>query len=432
MNGDAVVRSAVLIIEAESSGVELLQAAATMGLLPLVFDRRPLDEAPTPVRRAVESGRARYSILDTRDIDAVSAAAGGLAQEFDLTAVLPGVEYAVPAAAVTAALFGLPGIDPAVAVALRDKTKMKNALMAAGVAVARAKSLLVDASEAELVRAATEIGFPAVLKPADGSGSLGVRRIDDLDQLRGSVLAMRSSPIDDLGRSIGSNLLLESYLDGPEFSVEGYATPGEVVIVAVTQKQLGPEPHFVETGHIVDAELDAGVRHTLTDKAIAAVRALRLDCGVFHLEARLTSAGPVVIEVAARLAGDRIPRLVSLVYGCELPSIMIRCGAGWSVPRSLAPAASCVAGVRYFTVGRPSRLADDPLVLIKKLDSTAGAMEVVLDLPENGELTPPVDFRQRFGHIVVAIADRTSLDIALRRADDLVNNAVQEVAACAF
>ena len=59
----------------------------------------------------------------------------------------------------------------------------------------------------------------------------------------------------------------------------------------------------------------------LYETASTAIRALGLDRCVTHTEIRLSpSRGPVVIEVAARLGGDKIPYLVELTTGAS-PSL---------------------------------------------------------------------------------------------------------------
>jgi biotin carboxylase len=61
-----------------------------------------------------------------------------------------------------------------------------------------------------------------------------------------------------------------------------------------------------------------------TSQARDALRALGMTFGAAHVEMRVTEAGPVLIEVNARLAGDRIPDLVELATGIPLVREFIR------------------------------------------------------------------------------------------------------------
>ncbi|MFB7248874.1 phosphoribosylglycinamide synthetase [Streptomyces populi] len=414
-----------LIVEPESSGTELIPSAIGLGLSVRVVDRRPLHLLPAPVRKAVEAGTAVHDRVDTRSADAVADLAAALAGRETVAAVVPGFEYAVPVVAAAAARLGLPGIDPTTAEVLRDKRKMKHALAAAGVPVARGVPISAHhGGEAACRRAADLVGFPAVLKPVNGSGSLGVRRVDDHTELLDHVQGSRLAPMDDMGLWLGESLLLESYVRGPEFSVEGYACDGVPHVVAVTQKQLGPEPHFVETGHVVDPGLARRVRTELEDVAVAAVRALGMDVGAFHLEARLTSEGPVVIEVAARLGGDHIQRLVALAHGVDLPAAMLRVLSGRPVPPPAAGESGRVAGVRFFTVPDPATLGE-PRRLEELTGALDGCLEAKVTVGSDALLVPATDFRGRFGHAVFAAPDRQSLDRAFAEVDELITTAVK-------
>lgn len=350
------------------------------------------------------------------DAAAFVKAALAFASDLDVAGVAPGFDYLVPAAAEVAADLGLPGPAPEAAEVLTDKHRTERALAAAGVPAAGGFPFSLDElTPAGLQTMVSQVGFPAVLKPVNGSGSLRVRRVDDMAALR-SLLAedLALGPVEDLGRLIGTRLLLEPYLHGPEFSVEGVVDIEGPRVVAVTEKQLGPEPHFVEVGHIVEAGLPPDERAALESVALAAVTALGLTAGAFHLEARLTARGPVVIEVGARLGGDRIHRLVAGVYGFDLPRAMVSCLT--HRPVAARGAARGVAGVRFLTVPEPARITD-PHRLRERLGALPGCVEVSVDFPPASVLRPATDFRQRFGHLVLHAPDRPALNACLADAD---------------
>ena len=76
--------------------------------------------------------------------------------------------------------------------------------------------------------------------------------------------------------------LVEEYVPGPEISAEGYVSNGVVTVVAITAKLLGPEPYFVETGHIVPADLDPRTREAVDSYVTEVCRGLGLTLGAFH------------------------------------------------------------------------------------------------------------------------------------------------------
>ncbi|MEX3845996.1 MULTISPECIES: ATP-grasp domain-containing protein [Paraburkholderia] len=89
-------------------------------------------------------------------------------------------------------------------------------------------------------------------------------------------------------------------------------------MLAVTEKILGPEPYFVEMGHVVDATLDERDPARLSAYVETVARQIGLTLGVFHAEVRMTRDGPTLIEIAVRLGGDRIYRLVELAKSISI------------------------------------------------------------------------------------------------------------------
>ncbi|EST27008.1 ATP-grasp domain-containing protein [Streptomyces roseochromogenus] len=415
-----------LIVEPNSSGIGLVDAARRLGLRPHVFDRKPVAELPAQVRAAVHSGWADYTRVEIRDLPTVLRASRELAARTDLVAVVPGYEYAVDTCAHLARDLGLPGLAPEVVGALRDKKRMKEVLAAAGVLVARNRLVGTDADPVAVL---ADVGTPAVLKPVDGSGSQYVRRVDGAAELADYFAEVRANPIEDYGKLLGPSLLAESYVQGPEYSVEGYVQDTgdglRVHILAVTEKQLGPEPTFVEVGHAVDAPVSPADRARLADTARRAVRALGITVGCFHLEARLTPAGPYVMEVGARLGGDRIPWLVQAVWGADMWELAVRSFAG--LPQPARPAREVpqgAAGVRFFSVEEEA-VFEDPDGLLSRLLKVEGCIEAEVTAAAGAVLRPAVDLHSRVGHIALAAPSRAELERRIAQVDRYVREAVR-------
>lgn len=228
-------------------------------------------------------------------------------------AVVPTNDFTVTSAALVAAHFGL-AHNPLRTVELcRDKLSMKEALAQAGVPVPRFGGFT---NYDELSSLARDFDFPVVIKPRFMAGSLGVIKVDRPEDL---AEAHRQSTEDV--RSLGGQansaedvFQLEEYIDYPyEVSVEIAHLHGERVVLAVTDKQLGPEPHFVELGHVVPSVHSAN--DELVKWALRSCEVLGIEHGVAHFEARVSAAGEVrVIEVAARTGGDTIMDLIEDVY----------------------------------------------------------------------------------------------------------------------
>ncbi|MFB6887170.1 acetyl-CoA carboxylase biotin carboxylase subunit family protein [Streptomyces noursei] len=263
-----------------------------------------------------------YEVVDDlTDPVALGAAADALAARWPLAGVLTWSEYHVLSTARLAKHLGLSGNPPRAALAARDKALGQQHFAAAGVPAAA--STWVHSLDAA-ASAAERVGYPVVLKPASHAGSVGVIRVDTIGELPRSwdlaaAAAAHQGPE-------GQGVLLEEYLDGPEVSVETVTYQGTTTAVALTRTTLAFAPHLQETAHSVTA--GDPLLQTAAPVAAQALKALGITDGVSHVEMRFTIDGPHVIEVNARLAGDRIGDLVLRATGVDLPraAAAIACG----------------------------------------------------------------------------------------------------------
>ncbi|MFE3851050.1 ATP-grasp domain-containing protein [Streptomyces griseorubiginosus] len=389
----------LLVVEPVSSGTALLSAARDLGLETVVAsfdadDRR----LPDRVRQDIDT----LVTVDTNDETALTRAAIRLHEDGGLLGVLPGFEFYVPAVARLAARLGLAGVAEDSVEQVRDKSAMRRRVEASGLRVPR---WAAASSAAELDAAADHVGFPCVLKPTDSAGSVHVSRADTRAELHRAYRLLAADSRPDLGRRLDGRVLVEEYIDGPEVSVEGcVSADGEVAIVAVTRKLLGPEPYFVELGHIVQAGLSTTERDAVEAYVTRAVAALGVRVGPFHCELRLPGGEPVLIELGARMGGDHIPDLVRLATGVSLPHLAVAAHTGLPLdPTRLtngvptAPHAKHAA-IRFFTAPGLSRYRT--VSGLADLKARPEVLEVELYLAPGEPIAPAHDFRCRIGHVV--------------------------------
>lgn len=323
--------SVILFIESNTTGTGRLFAerAVDLGLAPHMVCA---DAARYPY--VAELGIPVHACA-TGDREAVLELCRELARTHPVAGVASSSEYFVDVAARVARDLGLPGEDPDVLTAARDKSVQRAAFAAHGVG---SPAFRTAASPQEAAKAAAELGLPVVVKPPGRTGSLGVRRCDDLEAVIRHTADLLATTVDERGRALAAHVLVESYLDGPEFSVE--ILDGEVR--AVTGKHLDQSRGFLETGHDVPAPIDEPSRALLADTALAALDALGLTWGAAHVELRLTDGGARVVEVNPRLAGGMIPQAVLAATGQDLIKELMALTAGLAPDRAEARA-DCAA-----------------------------------------------------------------------------------------
>jgi biotin carboxylase len=267
-----------------------------------------------------------------------------------------------------------------------------------------------------VLEAGASVGYPAVIKPINLAGSVHVSKVVNEAELRRAYDALRADERRDLGRQCGSTVLVEAYVTGPEYSVEGYLADGTPQILSITEKFLGPEPHFVELGHIVEADLPGHRRAEIQRYVGEVLRALEITLGAFHAELRLADDGPVLMEVGARLPGDHICELIQLARGVSLPDMMIRSHLGNAGPAR--PGRRGFAGVRYVTAPDLGFYTD--VTGLEELRALPGFQALGLDIGKGETIAPATDFRGRVGYAIFTAPTYAALRARLMRVDELV------------
>ncbi|KMS71380.1 phosphoribosylglycinamide synthetase [Streptomyces viridochromogenes] len=262
--------------------------------------------------------------VDTLDAAATIRAAVELNERLGIRGVLSYDEIRVPVAAAVAEALGLPSGGAEAVVACRDKALTRQKFAAAE--VPQPRSYAVSSVEEAAARAAS-IGYPVVVKPRALAGSMGVALVEDPEALPTAYASTRSAEFSELPR-LEDGVLIESFADGPEISIDAACHDGTVYPLFVARKKTGFAPYFEEVGHVVSARDPLLEDPEIVRVLQAAHSALGLSTLMTHTEIRLTSTGPKVIEVNARLGGDLIPYTAQLATGVDYGTVAARLAEG--------------------------------------------------------------------------------------------------------
>jgi biotin carboxylase len=279
----------------------------------------------------------------------------------------------------------------------RNKADARAYLSAAGVPV---PGWALCRTQSDVARAADRLGPLVVVKPVDGTGSVGVRLAIDpyeAQEAAAPLLAAGTSQPMPYAPTRLPGVLVESYVAGPEISVELWNGRA----VTAVRKHLGAEPCFVETGHDAPAPLSSVDIAWVCQAAEEAAAALGMRWGPVHVELRLAADVPRVIEVNPRLAGGHIPRLVQLACGVDLIGLHVAQSAGLPVA---PPRYDQVRGaaVRFLALDRPMRVRSVPE---RPGSGDRRVLEVRCDLRPGTDYRPRGDHRDRVGHVITVGED---------------------------
>ena len=286
---------------------------------------------------------------------------------------------------------GLSGISREQAICATNKHLMRKAFEKGN--APSPKSILAQDAEDAWSRLQNEFDTDAILKPSRNSGSRGIAKVSrDLDKG-----AFNRAYDEALRESRDHSVLIEQFIEGPEFSIEMIVWQGEIHVLTVTDKKTTGAPHFVELGHnqpscFSDAEVE-----TLKAAAVAGVRALGVNNCACHAEAKLMNGKAYLMEVGARLGGDFIStELTHLSTGIDMVAAAIDVALGVEPDLSAKeePKGVCI---RYFCP-KPGKL-----VSISNTEVLNNPHVYLWEIyPKEGDVIPAVTSSLcRSGHVIV-------------------------------
>jgi biotin carboxylase len=165
--------------------------------------------------------------------------------------------------------------------------------------------------------------YPLIVKPTDRSGSLGVSKVINKEELLDAIEVATQS-------SIENAVIIEEYIEGTEVSVEFISWNAKHYFLAITDKVTSGAPHFVELAHHQPSSHSFEIQELLKETTIKALNSLDIRYGASHTELKICSDGSVrVIEVGARMGGDFIgSHLVQLSTGYDFLGGVVSCALG--------------------------------------------------------------------------------------------------------
>lgn len=281
------------------------ELAAQLVGLPARVTLLQLDEMPggsdlTPYARWAH----RFTAAPWSDGERILDVADGVHRTDPVDVVAGYGEFALAAVRAIAGRLGTRSVPGPAAAGGLDKAEQR-ALLAQGGCRPVRNQICPDPAAARQFGA--RYGYPIILKPVAGNGSLGVFAVTAPEDVeRGWRWAA------DAGLGF---VLAEELLTGREYSVEVRSVDSVHEVTMVTEKLNSGPPHFVETGHVMPARLEPAELRAVSAEAVRALRAIGHTDGPTHVEVMLTPDGPAVVEVNRRLGGDRLWELLQLSTG---------------------------------------------------------------------------------------------------------------------
>lgn len=327
-------RNKILILGAGEMQVPIIETAKQLGLYTIVVDMAAdapgMAIADEPILISTMDKEAIYSYCITHPVDGICTTS----------------DAPVNVVAYVARRLNLPAMTEQTAKLCTNKYLQRQCFAEHGVKTPFFRQIQSYKDCEELQ------DFPYIVKPVDSSASRGVQKVYNRNELKTAV----ENAIEN---SRTQTAIIESFIEGQEFSVESYTQNGITTIVNITEKQTvgEQEGYFVEDTHIEPARINNKIWHLIESEVQLAIQALGMNNCPGHTEVKVNDNGAFIIESACRLGGDYITSdLVPLSTGVNMLENLLRLSLGY--PINVEHKYNKVSAVQFLNTSNYQRCID--------------------------------------------------------------------------
>ena len=279
-----------------------------------------------------------------------------------------------------------------------DKYQMKQRFLEGGVPCARGR-LIAKVEEAD------DLYYPLIVKPRDNSGSRGVKLCRNKEELQEAMQeALQYSHLD--------TVLVEEYIEGQEYSIEGLHYDGKSEVIQFTEKTTTEFPYNVELAHKQPANLTENQKNDIRELVSKIAKCMHFENCPSHTELKINERGIFIIETSPRLGGDYITStLVPLSTGINMEDQLLSIALGEKVDTQTGRVEKA-SGVCFFCL---------PEGIVKKIDpqindvaTWPGVYSFELKLKEGDAVHQITSSLNRYGEVIVKGEDWKMVDKRLK------------------
>jgi len=288
-----------------------------------------------------------------------------------------------------------------------DKFQMKQRFMESGVPCAKGRIV-------SSVDEAADLEYPVIVKPRDNSGSRGVKLCRTKEELAASMSeALEVSRLD--------TILVEEFIEGPEYSIEGLHFDGNSQVIQFTEKKTTEFPYNVELGHIQPANISDDNKRKIREIVAKIGSALHFENCPSHTELKINERGIFVIETSPRLGGDYITStLVPLSTGINMEDQLLHIALGDNV--NPQPEAAQFSGVRFFAFEEGSIIKHVPD--IKFVNTWPHVVDFSFNLKEGQIVNQITSSLNRYGQLILRAGNRDAIEEAFDKYEKVISNTI--------
>lgn len=304
----------------EATARFVLSAARVPGVRLGLITSTPAKDLAPELREALG---AHWQVSNALDPEQIAEAARGIGDQLggQVERIIGVLEQLQVPLAQARELLDIPGMDTQTALNVRDKSRMKQVLRAAGVPCARHQ--LVNRTQ-EAIDFLRLVGLPLVAKPPAGAGAQATYRLDTQADFDSWLKAVQGDPEEVW--------LLEEFLTGREHTFDSVTIGGRTLWSSISDYRPPPlevlRTPWVQWTVLLPQDIDVPEYAEIKKVGPQAITELGVDTALTHMEWFARPDGSVAVsEVGARPPGAQLASMIGFSYDIDFytmwPTLML-------------------------------------------------------------------------------------------------------------
>lgn len=221
------------------------------------------------------------------------------AKEMNVDGVLTAAtDYGVLTASYIAQKMNLNSINYDVAKIIKNKFEVRKKLAQRKIDDTPQYFLISDICEIDNLN--SQIKYPVIVKPCDGSGSKGVNKVENVEQLKKACVKA-------LKNSLSHRALIETFIIGKEYGVESFVYNGKIYILGIMEKIMTKAPYYAELGHTISYAINKNLEDKIKEIVKKAIKGLEINFGSVNMDVLVTNKNEIcIVDIGARMGGNLI------------------------------------------------------------------------------------------------------------------------------
>ncbi|WP_438318258.1 ATP-grasp domain-containing protein [Sporosarcina sp. FA9] len=231
--------------------------------------------------------------------------------------------------------------------------------------------------------------YPVIIKSAISKASKDVYLVRDDFEAKNVIKKLaRIYPY--------QKIILEEYLDGPQYLVEVLINNGNVKIIAIIMQEVEKEIKFIVTGYTVLLNVEESIYNKIFEVVTSIQKTLEISNAAFHLEIRIVNECVKLVELNPRISGGAMNQMIKEAFGISLVEETI--GLYLGMEPKLNRKYERNIYVHYITINSYGYLLK--VTGCDIAENSTGVHEVFVKPTIGSMIIPPISMGQRYGYVI--------------------------------